>query len=170
MLKIKRIVFPVLIILILIIGGCDKGIEPRPADKIPGFGGRITFIGTWPDSIKRTFIVVFDSLLESPDDFSLYNLKFISDSIPSGVNYYDYDSRINPIVPIASGDYAYLIVVQQKTPNISLDRKDWIVSGVYYAFGDTTHPGQLIIPDKSFVKNINIWCDFNNPPPQPPGL
>jgi hypothetical protein len=170
MLNIKKIIFPFFLLIFLISEGCDKGIEPRPADEIPGFGGRITFVGTWPDSIRRTFIVAFDSLLESPDDFSLYNLKFISDSIPSGVNYFDYDSRINPIVPVASGNYAYLIVVQQKTPNISLDRKDWIVSGVYYTLGDTTHPGELTIPDKSFVKNINIWCDFNNPPPQPPGL
>lgn len=168
MLKFKKIIFPFLLLIILINEGCDKGIEPRPSDEVPGFGGRITFVGTWPDSIKRTFIVVFDSLLETPDDFSLYNLKFISDSIPSGVNYYDYDSRINPIVPVGSGDYAYVIVVQQKTENISLQPKDWIVSGVYYTLGDTTHPGELIIPDKSFVKNINIWCDFNNPPPQPP--
>jgi len=164
----KRIILPALFILILIAEGCDKGIEPRPADEVPGFGGRITFVGTWPDSIKRTFIVVFDSLLEEPDDFSLFNIKFISDSLlPLGIQFFDYDSRINPIIPIEAGNYAYLAVVQQSTPTISLDRKDWIVAGVYYSFGDTTHPGELRIPDKTFVKNINIWCDYNNPPPQP---
>lgn len=166
--SVKRILPVVLFAVILIVQGCDKGIEPRPADEVPGFGGRVTFVGAWPDSIKRTFIVVFDSLLESPDDFNLFNIKFISDSIPTGINYFDYDSRINPIIPVESGDYAYVAVVQQKTPQISLQRSDWIVAGVYYAFGDTTMPGQLKIPDKTFVKNINIWCDFNNPPPQPP--
>jgi hypothetical protein len=169
MLLLKRIILPVLFITVLISEGCDKGIEPRPADEVPGFSGRITFIGAWPDSIKRTFIVVFDSLLEEPADFNLYNLKFISDSIPTGVNFYDYDSRMSPILPIGAGDYAYLAVVQQSTTSISLNRQDWIVAGVFYAYGDTTHPGQLIIPDKTFIKNINIWCDFNNPPPQPPG-
>lgn len=169
MLLLKRILLPVLFIIILISEGCDKGIEPRPADEVPGFSGRITFIGAWPDSITRTLIVVFDSLLEEPDDFSLYNLKFISDTIPGGVSYYDFDSRNNPSVPIHAGDFAYVAVVQQKTPLLSLLRKDWIVAGIYYAYGDTTHPGRLIIPDKTFIRNINIWCDFNNPPPQPPG-
>jgi hypothetical protein len=167
---VQRTQLPVFFIIILLLTGCDKGIEPRPADEVPGFGGRISFIGTWPDSIKRTYIVAFDSLLEEPNDFSLYNLKFISDSIPPGVSFYDFDSRINPIVPIGSGDFAYVVVVQQKTSTISLQPKDWIVSGVYYAYGDTTQPGLLSIPEKSFVKNINIVCDFNNPPPQPPGL
>ncbi len=169
MLLLKRIVLPVLFITILFSEGCDKGIEPRPADEIPGFSGRITFIGAWPDSITRTHIVVFDSLLEDPNDFSLYNLKFISDIIPYWVSYYDFDSRNNPYVPIQAGEYAYVAVVQQKTPQLSLLRKDWIVVGIYYAYGDITHPGGLIIPDKTFIRNINIWCDFNNPPPQPPG-
>ena len=165
----KRIMYIFLFIILLIFEGCDKGIEPRPADEVPGFGGRITFVGTWPDSVKRTFIVAFDSLLEEPNDFSLYNLKFISDSIPTGVSFYDFDSRKDPVVSIEAGNYAYVVVVQQKTPTISLRRQDWIVAGVYYAYGDTTHPGELIIPQKTFVRNINIWCDFNNPPPQPPG-
>ncbi|HSD63314.1 MAG TPA: hypothetical protein VLB50_05920, partial [Ignavibacteriaceae bacterium] len=72
--------------------------------------------------------------------------------------------------PISAGSYAYVVVVQQKTPQISLNKKDWIVAGVYYANGDTTQPGRLIIPENSFIKNINIICDFDNPPPQPPGI
>jgi hypothetical protein len=59
--------------------------------------------------------------------------------------------------------------VQQSTEVLSLARKDWFVSGVYYASGDTTTPGVMVIPDSTFVKNININVDFNNPPPQPPG-
>lgn len=168
MLSLKRIILPVLFITILISEGCDKGIEPRPADEVPGFSGRITFVGAWPDSIKRTHIVVFDSLLEDANDFNVFNLKFVSDSIPVGINYYDYDSRNNPFLPIAAGEYAYVAVVQQKTENISFSRNDWTVAGIYYAYGDTTHPGQLIIPDKTLIRNINILCDFNNPPPQPP--
>jgi hypothetical protein len=166
---IKRNILSLLFIAILITEGCDKGIEPRPADEIPGFGGRITFVGTWPDSIKRTYIVVFDSLLEDPGDFNLNNLKFISDTISYGVNYYDFDSRNNYTIPIYAGSYAYIAVVQQKTDKISFLRKDWTVAGIYYAYGDTSHPARLIIPEKTFVKNINIWCNFNNPPPQPPG-
>ena len=66
-------------------------------------------------------------------------------------------------------NYAYVAVVQQSTEELSLARKDWFVSGVYYANGDTTKPGTMVIPDSTFVRNININVDFNNPPPQPPG-
>ncbi len=165
----KRLTLPVLFFVRLITGGCDKGIEPRPADQVPGFGGRITFIGAWPDSIQRTHIVVFDSLLESPEDFNIFNLKFVSAEIPYGVTTYDFDSRDSAFVPLSPGTFSYVAVVQQKTENISLIPGDWTVAGIYYAYGDTTHPGKLIIPDKSFIKNIDIRCDFNNPPPQPTG-
>ncbi len=166
---IKCITLPVLLVILLITGGCDKGIEPRPADEVPGFGGRITFIGAWPDSIQRTYVVAFDSLLESPEDFNIFNLKFISGEIPYGVTSYDFDSRDSALIPINSGTFSYVAVVQQKTENPSLNPGDWIVAGIYYAYGDTTYPGKLVIPEKSFVKNIDIWCDYNNPPPQPTG-
>lgn len=167
--SIPRAIFPIsLLILLLIADGCNKGIEPQI--DTTGFSGRITFKGTWPDSIKRTYVVVFDSLLEESNDFNLYNIKFISDSLPTAIPFYDYDSRDSSVIPVSAGSYAYVVVVQQKTPQISLNKKDWIVAGVYYANGDTTQPGRLIIPENSFIKNINIICDFDNPPPQPPGI
>lgn len=165
--NLKVLLIALLFIALLIENGCDKGIEP--VTDITGFSGRITFQGSWPDSIQRTFVVVFDSLLEKPDDFNLFNIKFISNQISSGLSYYDYDSRDSALIPIIAGSFAYIAVVQQKTPEISLNRQDWIVAGVYYTNGDTTHPGRLVIPQNSFVRNINIICDFDNPPPQPPG-
>jgi hypothetical protein len=163
----KRIIFPVLFIALLISEGCNKGIEPEYDN--PGFSGRVTFQGTWPDSIKRTYIIVFDSLLEEPNDFNLYNIKFLSGELPFGVAYYDFDSRDSALIPINTGVYAYVAVVQQATDQISFDPKKWIVAGVYHANNDTTQPGQLVISHNAFVKNINIICDFNNPPPQPTG-
>jgi len=70
---------------------------------------------------------------------------------------------------IESGEYSYIGVAQQSTVELSLSRKDWIVAGVYYANGDTTQPGKLTIPENTMVRNINIICNFDNPPPQPPG-
>lgn len=162
----KRIIFPLLFIIILIVVGCNKGLEPEYDN--PGFSGRVTFKGTWPDSIKRTYIIVFDSLLEESNDFNLYNIKFISGELPFGLSYYEFDSRDSALIPIDAGVYAYVAVVQQATPQPSFNVKDWIVAGVYYANTDTTRPGQLVISSDTFVKNINITCDFNNPPPQPP--
>jgi len=50
-----------------------------------------------------------------------------------------------------------------------LDRKDWFVVGLYYNNNDTTIAGILTIPENTFVNQVNIICDFNNSPPQPPG-
>jgi hypothetical protein len=152
--------------------GCDKGIEPLP-EKGTGFGGRITFIGQWPDSITRTHLVVFKNRLDSISDFNVFNLYFVSNEIPFGTTVYNYSSKDPNIIPgdgeIPPGDYAYVAVAQQAVQDVTFNRKDWFVAGVYYANGDTTKPGILNIPENTFVENINIICDFNNPPPQPPG-
>ena len=171
----KYLVFFLLgIILFCFVASCDHGIEPKLiVAEPPGFGGTITFIGNWPDSVKRTHIVVFKYPLLSASDFNIFNLKFVSNEIPFGTRTYEYSSRDSSIIPgtglFEPGTYAYVAVAQQVTDNLSLLRRDWFVAGVFYAAGDTTQPGTLMIPDSTFVQFINITCDFNNPPPQPPG-
>lgn len=164
--------------LILLTFSCgDYGIEPKPetpADKISGFKGKVTFVNQWPDSIKRAFVVVFKDPLLTAADFTVFNLKFLSREIPLGATVYEFsslDSAYIPEVPgpFPPGSYAYVAVAQQSTEEISLARKDWFVSGVYYANNDTTKPGTLVIPEHTFIENVNIIVDFNNPPPQPPG-
>ena len=152
---------------------CDHGIEPKPLEN-SGFSGTITFVSPWPDSVKRSFLVVFEDPLLSDSDFTILNLKFLSREIPLGVQRHYFSSMDSAYIPATpgpfpSGTYSYVAVVQQSTDVISLARKDWFVSGIYYANGDTTIPGKLIIPDSTFVENINITVDFNDPPPQPLG-
>jgi hypothetical protein len=163
-----------LLMLMLFAVACDDhGIEPKPLEN-SGFSGKVTFLNTWPDSIKRAFIVVFKDPLLSDSNFTIFNLKFLSREIPLGVQNHDFSSLDSAYIPATpgsfpSGTYSYVGVVQQSTENISLARKDWFVSGIYYTNNDTTQPGKMVIPDSTFVKNINITVDFNNPPPQPPG-
>ena len=160
--------FALLLILLILNFSCGEGIAPEPIVQT-GFSGTVTFIGGWPEGITRTHIVVFKDPLLSAGDFNAFNLKFVSVEIPYSSTKFDYNSADTAVVPISEGEYSYIAVAQQKTPNVSLNRKDWFVIGVYYAGGDTTNPGKLIIPENTLVKNINIICDFNNPPPQPPG-
>lgn len=163
----------VLLIVPFIYIGCDKGIEPQPEKKGTGFGGKITFVGQWPDSVTRTHLVVFKDPLNSVGDFNIFNLRFVSDEIPFGVIEFNYSSLDPNVIPgegeFQPGDYAYAAVAQQTTEDVSLNRADWFVVGVYYKNNDTSSPGILSIPADTFVENINIICDFNNPPPQPPG-
>ncbi|MCZ6701660.1 MAG: hypothetical protein O6940_01325 [Ignavibacteria bacterium] len=161
----------------MILVSCDSehGIAPKPiVDTEFGFGGNIVFYGAWPDSVKRIILVVFKDPLINPDDFVLTNIGFLSFELPLGVQTYQYsslDSALIPLIPdeIPPSVYHYVAVVQQSTDELSLDRRDWFVTGVYYANGDTTAPGVLTIPEDVYVDDINIYCNFENPPPQPPG-
>lgn len=170
--KYFRLILSVITFFFLTIS-CDHGIEPLEAET-SGFSGTINFISQWPDSVKRSFLVVFKNPLLSDSDFTILNLKYLSREIPLGASVNNFSSLDSAFIPpdpgpFPAGTYAYVAVVQQSTPNLSLARKDWFVSGVYYTIGDTTQPGKMIIPDSTFVRNINITVDFNNPPPQPPG-
>lgn len=161
-----------LFILILLMNGCDGGIEPQPENMQTGFGGKINFIGEWPDSVIRTHLVVFKNPLKSVGDFSPLNLRFVGEEIPFGTVEYNYSSLDTIVflgIDIQPGDYAYVAVAQSAVIELSLNREDWFVAGLYYNEGDTTKPGTLQIIENVFVNSINIICDFNNPPPQPPG-
>jgi len=158
---------------ILFLYGCNKGIEPLPEDLQTGFGGKITFIGQWPDSVTRTHLVVFKDPLNSVGDFSPANLRFVSQEIPKGSIEYNYSSLDSSVIPgsgeFQPGNYSYVAVAQSAKQDVSLNREDWFVAGLYYNAGDTTKPGTLQISENTFVNNVNIVCDFNKPPPQPPG-
>ena len=173
------LVFITCLLIVSISCESENGIEPKPyippplPDETTGFSGKITFVGTWPDSIKRTHIVMFKDPLLTVGDFNIFNLKYVSLEIPFGTKYYEYSSADSSFWPldgnIEAGEYAYLSVAQQSTDLLSYKREDWFVVGVYYTEEDTSKPGTLSIPAKTMVKNINIICDFDNPPPQPPG-
>lgn len=156
-------------ILLLVLNlSCGEGIAPESIVQT-GFSGTVSFVGNWPQGITRTHIVVFEDPLLTAGDFNAFNLKFVSLEIPYGTQVYNFNSADTAVVKIADGEFSYVAVAQQKTPNVSLNRKDWFVVGLYYAGGDTSKPGTLIIPKNTLVKNINIICDFDNPPIQPPG-
>lgn len=149
---------------------CDKGLSPEIADIKPGFGGTINFIGNWDNKVTRTHVVLFKNPLLSKQDFNAFNLKYVSDSIPFGSQVYNYSTNNKSLLSnITFGDYAYLAVAQSKTETLSLNREDWEIVGLYFLEGDTITPQTLIIPEATFVDSIDIICDFNNPPPQPPG-
>jgi len=166
-----KIILPILLIILLV--GCDQGVEPKPISEPTGFSGEITFIGNWPNDIQRTHIVVFKNPLLSENDFNISNLKYVSEEIPNGIQIYNYTSLEFSIIPgeefLEPDEYSYIAVAQSKTIELTLNRSDWFVAGLYYSPGDSTQPGRIITLEDSVLENINITCDFNNPPPQPPG-
>jgi hypothetical protein len=170
----RKIGFILLFIFSVSFLSCDKGIEPKNYDEPTGFSGTITFKGDWPADIKRTFLVVFKDPLLSAGDFTITNLKFLSQEIPLGVSSYNFSSFDTSYIPTTPGPflpgtYAYVAVAYQTTDILSLDRKDWYVAGVYDGNLNTNEPAPMVIRENIFITYINITCDFNNPPPQPPG-
>jgi hypothetical protein len=165
---IKKIIF--FLPLLLLLAGCDKGIAPLNEVEETGFSGKITFKGTWPSDIKRTHIIVFKEPVNSASDFNILNLGYIGKEIPSGVSFADFNTNQDTsYFKIQPGTYKYVVVAQSSTEQVSLERKDWKVAGIYYLNNNTNTPGTLVIPENTMVKGINIICDFDNPPPQPPG-
>jgi len=166
-----KFILPILLIISLV--GCDQGVEPRPITEPTGFSGEIIFIGDWPNDIQRTHVVAFKDPLLSENDFNISNLKYVSEEIPNGIQIYNYSSLHTSIIPgeefLNPGEYSYIAVAQSKTAELSLNRSDWFVAGLYYSSSDSTQPGRIITMEDSVLENINIICDFNNPPPQPPG-
>jgi hypothetical protein len=166
-----RYIFYILILSLLL--SCDEGIGPEGSADPRGFSGTITFIGDWPEGIARTHIVLFLNPLNGANDFNVFNLKYVSQEIPNGTAEFNYNTTEGAFIPdegfIDPGTYSYLAVAQSETADLSLDIADWTVAGVYYAAGDSTNPGVVTITNGVVSENINIICDFNNPPPQPPG-
>jgi hypothetical protein len=171
----KILLFLLIIFISFSINSCNQGIAPSPEPlEISGFEGTIFFVSPWPDSIRRTHLVIFKNPLLQPSDFVLTNIKFISNQIPFGVQIYRFSSKDTALIPpipgpFEPGEYAYVVVAHQTTDEISLARRDWFVSGVYYTNNDTTKPGVLLIKENKITRNVNIRVDFNRLPTQPPG-
>lgn len=154
---------------------CDKGIEPEPEKPVfnekMGFEGKVEFIGNWPEGIKRTHLVVFKESIKTSADFFPPNLSFVVDSIPYRSRSFQYNSNENNFIPLFQLEpttYKYIVIAQSKTPEISLDRKDWFIAGIYYNHGNNSEPGVLTLQEGKMLKEVNIIVDFNSPPPQPP--
>ena len=161
----------IILILIAALVSCDKGLSPDLAEEKAGFGGTVTFSGEWNPAITQTHVVVFKDPLLTVNDFNVFNLSFVSETIPNGTQSYIYSTNDENalISTIEPGNISYIAVAQSLRDTITLNREDWIVVGLFYSDNDNAVPGILTLKEGVFIDGVNINCDFNNPPPQPPG-
>ncbi len=167
--KLRKLIL--LTLLLIGFSSCDHGIAPVPLAKVePGFSGTIKFSGNWPADVLQTRIVLFKNPLRSSADFNVTNVKYISESIPDGVKEYHYTTKSPDAVisNVQPGRYGYLAVAQSKKL-LSFNREDWFIVGVFIPNGDSTKAGEFDLPENTFLENVDITCDFNHPPHQPPG-
>jgi hypothetical protein len=167
--SVKKIFTSFLILFVLYLIGCDHGISPRVEPPRTGFSGKIIFKNNWPNDIYQTRVVAFRETIRTIADFNLFNIAFISDTIPFGVREFVYESDKNPLLSPSPGTtLKYIVVAQSIVPNPLPRRQDWRVAGVYYSPEDSTKYGSITIEEGVFKRNIDIIVDFNNPPSQPP--
>ena len=155
------------LLLACIIPGCDEGLAPSSTATVSssyGISGTIHF-RNWPpaDSVVDLRLA---ALKEHPSsnivgDVQSGKARFTENSLPYGVDSASYTLLLSPLPP---GTFSYIGVAQRFGSDIYTD---WRVVGIYYANGDTTAPGSVVVPVDSIVHGVNIYVDFHDLPPQP---
>jgi hypothetical protein len=145
---------------------CDEGLAPASISQPPPYGIRGTiYFRHWPpsDSIKDLRLAALKNYPVSDIIAEVLQgrARYTDQLQPYGADSLDYTLTLSPL---STGLFPYIAVAMQFGPNI---QHDWRVVGVYYANGDTTVPGSVVVPPDSIVPGINIHVDFLNPPPQP---
>jgi len=144
---------------VLVLAACDHGLEPPPAAK-PGFGGRITYKGTWPpaDSLVRLAVVAFKHYPPTNIVNDVLNGDAVFDTaLTRNVDFQDYQFFTEPVT------FEYVVVAQQYGPDIF---SQWRVIGVYSEDSSQTIPKTVSVSPGTFVSDIDITVDFDRPPPQ----
>lgn len=149
--------------LLFFISSCDQGIVPEPP---PAYGiAGTAYFSNWPppDSIQDLRLVAFKSYPTGNvvNEVLQGNARFTNRLGPHGAAEISYTLLLSPLQP---GTFEYIAVAQQYGPNLFAD---WRAVGVYYAAGDTTRPGTVFVPGNAIVQGVDIYIDFDNPPPPP---
>lgn len=145
----QKIVIPGLVFILIFSISCYKGHGLDPPSKTSGIQGRITFLGTWPDSTKEVRVIVMknypegmtdtDSLMQFVLTAILKGELIPSEPIPPFVNQYDYQ------IPLEPGEYGWVLVAWfPDIPDYFFGVKE---IGAYYK-----NPKQQDLPSPVFVK------------------
>ncbi|NOY77325.1 MAG: hypothetical protein GXO76_05590 [Calditrichaeota bacterium] len=122
----------------------NHGLHPVP---ITGIGGTITFQGQWPENTEFVRIVVYR---DYPPP-SLMAITSFSDPIPFGSRTYAYELQLPP------GTYHWILVAW-KPKNAPFT--DIRTIGQYYAEGDSSKPGHVIVRQDQLTPHVDIVADF----------
>lgn len=165
----EQIVYSRLAILIfcLFAWECDSGLSPPQIPPSPSYGFKGTvYFQNWPPdtTIKDLRVVAFQNYppVSIASEFFAGRLRFSDDMVLSyGDDSIPYTVTLNPM----NIDSIPYVAVGQRFGENQL--QDWKMVGIYYSIDDSSLPGTVKVFSDSFVTGIDIYVDFNNPPPQP---
>jgi len=86
------------------------------------------------------------------------------DSTGNFVSSIKYSVILRNVTEESPASFAYVALAWRYGLNFGVD---WRPAGVYTTHPNTFIPSPLVVPLHRFPKDINIECDFRNPPPRP---
>jgi hypothetical protein len=150
--------------------GCDKGLAPL--NEPSGFSGVIRF-QNWPpqDSVLDLRVVAFK---QYPTDSSGILVELLAGravvypavtgpGFPRFVDSVQYEFTTDGS-PLQITKYDYVVVAWRYGPNFF---SDWRPAGVYTTQPNTFIHAPVRVLLHKILQDINIQCDFRNPPPRP---
>ncbi|MBN2424555.1 MAG: hypothetical protein JXR46_14045 [Calditrichaceae bacterium] len=142
---------------------CNKGLEPP--HNLTGISGTIHFTN-WNSAgtIHNLKLVVFRTF--PPEDIVSEVMSGEAQAYPPDLTQslpVDVDS-VAFTMELGSGYYAYITVAQQYGSNVY---EDWRAVGQYDTTAEDNLPTGVQVNEGSILEGINIYVDFENPPPQP---
>lgn len=185
----KRLFFTLLIVLLLAYSGCDKGLVPPPPvppidpNAPTGFGGIIRF-RNWPPLDSVDLVVQelrIAAFKDAPVDTSGLFFELVRGNIiiypPIGSTAYakrDSAGRLRDSIHYAifftperdslPRSFSYIAMAWRYGTNFFTD---WRPAGLYTTQPGTFIPGRITVRKNVFIPNVDINCDFRNPPPRP---
>lgn len=158
----------VLVLLVLMLAGCDKGLSPTPPPPPPtGYMSGVLRYQHWPprDSLLDLRLVAFTVFPPT----NIVNEVLLGRAVvypPLG------DTALVPffvdslryVFALPAAEYKYVVVAQQFGPTVTTD---WRAVGQYDLDSNLAIPSPVTIIDDDTTRDVDINVDFTNPPPQP---
>jgi hypothetical protein len=139
--------------------GCDGGLQPDYASTYcpTGICGTIHFRGAVPDSTEWVRVVVYAAIPASASQ--LTSFAGFSDVLPLGADSARYSCCL---LPLASGTYAWVIVVWKKLGALDVTTAPALLfeMGAYQDPADTTRFGSVVVPSGGGIGGIDLVADY----------
>jgi hypothetical protein len=140
---------------ILMITACYDGHGLAPPGTLTGIEGRITFVGSKPDSTKEVWIAVlkqYPTGITDKNELMLFVMQNLVNNKPVPQDgYWDYQLELPP------GDYGWVIVAW------FADTETWLFSvkelGAYERAGQ---PASITVRPSVMTSGVDIVADFAN--------
>ncbi len=151
--------------ILLIVAGCDHGLNPEEDIFDSGFDGTVTLVEEWPEDseVRMLYIFVFETIpLDSADAVNqFFQGKIHFDELrPPFQNEYTYSFNIDP------GVYELVACIGIRGDNF-FDLSTWMLSGIFTETDNPLEPTPVTVSPDERRSDVNIQASVIHPLPLP---